>query len=222
LTPENLMQRRRPTAVLVIAILHLVFGGLGLVCTLGGGLMDLAGTQQALAKAGDAQQRQQAAQQQRRKEVTEQVHAERIPLYRAYTVTNRVLSTLFCIVLVAAGLGLLHMQSWARWLSVGYAVLSILANLGVFVYTIAFFIPAGHEVFQRLPPQSDQEQLAYNIANVAAPAGPCVMMLYPAAVLIVMLLPSVGAAFRPPRRRRRKVYEDELEDYDEPEDRWRR
>jgi hypothetical protein len=158
------------------------------------------------------------AQQQRRKEVTEQVHVERIPLYRAYSVTNRVLSTLFCIILLAAGIGLLLMQSWARWLSVGYAVLSILANLAVFVYTVAFFMPADQEAFRRLPPQSDQERLAYNIANVVAPAGPCVMMLYPAVVLVVLLLPSVGTAFRPPRRRR-EVYEDEPEEYDEPDDR---
>jgi hypothetical protein len=183
--------------------------------------MDLAGGQKVLAQAGDEQQRQQMAQQQRRKEVTEQVHTERIPLYRAYSITNRVLSILFCILLVAAGLGLLAMQSWARWLSVAYAVLSILANLGVFVYTIAFFIPADHEAFRRVPPQSDQEQLAYNIANVVAPAGPCVMMLYPAVVLVVMLLPSVGAAFRPPRRRRRKEYDDEPDEYTETDDRWR-
>jgi hypothetical protein len=207
-------------AVLVIAILHLVFGGLGLLCTVCGGLMDLAGAQKALAQAGDAQQ-QQMAQQQRRKEVTERVHMERIPLYQAYSVTNRVLSTLFCIVLVAAGIGLLLMQSWARWLSVGYAVLSILTNMGVFVYTIAFFIPADHEAFRRLPPQSDQEQLAYNIANVVAPAGPCVMMLYPAVVLIVLLLPSVGAAFQPRKRRRREDYDDEPDEYAETDDRWR-
>jgi hypothetical protein len=49
------MQRRRPTAVGVIAILHLVFGGLGLLCTVCGGLMDLAGTPQALAQTHDAQ-----------------------------------------------------------------------------------------------------------------------------------------------------------------------
>jgi hypothetical protein len=217
------MPRRRPTAVLLIAVLHFVFGGLGLLCTVCAGVMELTGTQQALANAGTPGQKHQAELQARRKEVSEQVHEERIPLYRAYSVTNRVFNTLFCVLLIASGAGLLRMQSWGRWLSVVYGVLSILANLAVFVYTIAFFMPADQEVFRRMPPQNDTEHMAYNIAMVVAPAGPCAMMVYPVAVLIVMLLPSVGAAFRPPKRRRRRgvLYDDEMRGDDDAGERYR-
>jgi hypothetical protein len=191
------MRRRRPTAVLIIAILHFVFGGIGLLCNVCGGVMDLAGSPQA--RAADPQQA-------RRKEVTEQVMSQRIPLYRAYTLGNKISSLLTSLLMIASGVGLLLMQSWGRWLSVVYAVLSILVNLIVLVYTIAFFTPAYEEVFRRLPPQSDQEQLAMSISKVGGPGMACVMLIYPVAVLIVMLLPSIGAAFRAAKKRRRTAY----------------
>jgi hypothetical protein len=198
------MARRLPRAVQVIAILHLVFGGLRLFCALTGGLMKLAGAPKALPQTGGTPQQQDLAQQERRKEITEQVNANRIPLYRAYTITNQVLSVLYSMVLLASGVGLLTLRSWARWLSVGYAACNLMGNLCVFGYTIAFFIPAQNDAFRQLPPQSEEERLAYNMATVLAPGTPCVMMTYPAAVLIVLLLPSVGAAFRPRKQRRRR------------------
>jgi hypothetical protein len=192
------MPRQRPTVILIIAILHFVFGGIGLLCNICGGVMELVGTPQAQAGAGDAQQA-------RRKEVTEQVLSTRIPLYRAYSVGNRVSSVLSCTLLIASGVGLMLVQSWGRWLSVAYAVLAIIVNLIVLIYTIAFFTPAYEEIFRRLPPQSDQEQMAYSLSKAAAPAGACAMMIYPVVVLIVMLLPSVGAAFRERKKRRRSI-----------------
>jgi uncharacterized protein involved in cysteine biosynthesis len=196
------MPRRRPTAVTVIAILHLVFGGLGLLCGICSGILDLAPTQ---TQAGSSSPQ---ASQQARKEITEQVLSQRVPLYRAYTIGNRVSGLLTSVLLVAAGIGLLQMQSWARWLSVVYAVLSLLVNLVGFVYTVAFFTPAYAEVFRQLPPQNDQERMASDIARVTGPAIPCLVMIYPVAVLIVMLLPSVGAAFRPRKKRLRSLPED--------------
>ncbi|HEY7313586.1 MAG TPA: hypothetical protein VH643_29820 [Gemmataceae bacterium] len=190
------MPRQRPTIVSIVAILHFVFGGIGLLCNLCGGLMDAMGTPQAQARAADPQQA-------RRKEVTEQVLSEKIPLYRAYTVGNRVSSLLSCLLMIASGVGLMLMQSWGRWLSVVYAALSILVNLVVLVYTIVFFTPAYEEVYRRLPPQSDQERIAKDVAQVAGPGFACFVLIYPALVLVVMLLPSVGAAFRPRKKRSR-------------------
>jgi hypothetical protein len=196
------MPRRRPTAVLVIAILQLLFGGLGLFCSICGGVMDMTGMPRMQAQPADSR----AVQQARRKEVTEQVLPERIPLYWAYTVTNRVSSLLSSILMVVSGVGLLLMRSWGRWLAVVYAALSLLVNLVGFVYTILFFNPAYAEVFRRLPPQSDEEQLASTFARVGGPALSCGMMIYPLAVLVILLLPSVGAAFRP--RKKRVSYRD--------------
>ena len=224
-------RRNVPPAVLVIAVLHLIFGGLGLLCFGCSGVMNLAGGQKALAGMGTPEQQRQAEAQRRRKEVTDQVHAERVPLYRVYSTTNSVLSVLFSLAMVASGVGLLYLQSWARWLSVGYAVLSLLANVVVLVYTLAFMNAADAEAFRRLPPQTEQEQMAYNIVRSAGPLVsllPGVMAAYPAAVLIVMLLPSTGRAFSgrdAGKRRRRRFHEDDEDPdsyEDEDEDRPRR
>jgi hypothetical protein len=217
-------RRNVPAAVMVIAFMHLIFGGLGVICLGCSGVMDLAGGQKALAGMGTPEQQRQAEAQKRRNEVTEQVHAERVPLYRVYSTTNRVLSVLFSIAMVASGVGLLYLQSWARWLSVGYAVLSLLANLVVLVYTLAFMNAADAEAFRRLPPQTEQEQMAYNIVRSAGPlisVLPAALAAYPAAVLVVMLLPSTGRAFSgrgAGKRRRRRHDEEDDEDPDDYED----
>jgi hypothetical protein len=220
-TPERTMPRRKvPAAVLTIAVLHFVFGGLGLICLGCGGLMALAGGQQALARMGTPEQQRQAEAQRRRQQVMDQVHAERVPLYRAYSTTNQVASVLFCVAMVASGFGLLYLRPWGRWLSVGYASLSLLANVGVALYTLAFMAPADEEAFRRVPPQSEQERMAYNLARVAAPFGGCVTMIYPAAVLVVMLLPSIGRAFQvrhAGKRGRRRFNEDD----EDPDDDYR-
>jgi hypothetical protein len=216
---------------MTIAVLHFVFGGLGLVCGGFAALATVTGGQKALARMGTPEQQRQAEAQRRRKEVSDQVHAERVPLYRVYSTTNQVLSVLFSLAMVASGFGLLYLQPWGRWLSVGYASLSLLANVVVLVYTVAFMNAADEEVFRRLPPQTEQEQMAYNLVRSAGPVIACLPVLlaaYPAAVLIVMLLPSTARAFRGQaaggKRRRREFDEDdeETDDGDEDEDRFRR
>ncbi len=217
------MPRPRPTALTVIAILNLVFGGLGLVCFGISGVMQLTGGQRALTRLGTPEQQAQQQRQQFRHEIEQQVNEQRVPLYRLYSRTNAVLNTLFSLALVASGIGLLCLQPWARWVAVGYACLSILLQVVVIVYTVAWMLPAEQEVMRRMPPQNDQERMAYNIAQVAAPGCPCGMMLYPGAVLLVMLLPSTGEAFRPPRRQpprrpRRRAEDEEDTDEDDPDD----
>jgi hypothetical protein len=218
-----MLRKTVPPAVMVIAILHLIFGGLGLFCLGVSGVMGLAGGQKAVARMGTPEQQRQAEAQRRRNEVTEQVHAERVSLYRVYSTTNQALSVLFSLAMVASGLGLLYLQPWARWLSVAYAVLSLLTNVVVLVYTLAFLNAAEAESFRRLPPQTEQEQMAYNIVHSAGPlisVLPVALAAYPAAVLIVMLLPSTGRAFsgRDAAKRRRRRYEDDDEDEDPDDD----
>jgi hypothetical protein len=198
------MAPQRPAFLLIFAILHLTFGGIGLLCCVCGGVMDLVGTPSALAKSNDPASAAQAL----RKEVTEQVLSQRVPLYRAYSVGNRVSSVLSSILLVAAGAGLLLVKSWGRWLSVAYALWSLLVNLVAFVYNLVFFAPAYAEVFRVLPPQNETEQMAYKFGQYGGPIGACFFLIYPVVVLIVMLLPATGAAFRPRKKRfRRDDYE---------------
>jgi hypothetical protein len=189
------MQRRRPTSVTVIAILHFVFGGVGLLCGICVAVGDLAGMSESLA-AADPAAREKLAEQKRRKEVTDQVNREMIPLYRPYTVTNRVLSVISTILLLVSGVGLILLRAWGRWLSIVWAVQSLGTNLLATVYLFLFFQPAQAEVMRRLPPQNEQEQLAHQFAGPLAPACTCMFAIYPTVVLIIMFLPTVVAAFR--------------------------
>jgi hypothetical protein len=100
------MQRYRPPSVLVIAILHLVGGGLGL-------LSDLCGLGSVfMADAGQGALSAPAAQRPRQPSTFSAADLMRdleknAPAYRAYMIGAMVLSFLLDVMLVAGGIGLL-------------------------------------------------------------------------------------------------------------------
>jgi hypothetical protein len=179
----------------VIAILHFVFGGLGLLCGVCASVGDMAGMTESLA-AADPAAREKLAEQKRRQEVTAQVNQEMVPLYRPYTLTNRVLSVISPILMVVSGVGLILLAAWGRWLSIVWALQSLASNLLATVYMFLFFQPASAEAMRRLPPQNENEQLANQFAGPLGPVCACMFAIYPTVVLIILFLPTVAAAFR--------------------------
>src|SRR5262249_3709340 len=144
---------------------------------------------------------------------------------------------------IVAGIGLLSMHNWARWLCVGYAVLAILLHCGYTVYEQAILLPAqeewGSQIAVQQPAQPAGFQQGFSTgyqagARVGAILRPALFIFHAFPLLPVMLLPNVGAAFarrtrrrldddeRPTRRRRRYREEDEEEEEDEPRFRRRR
>jgi hypothetical protein len=229
-------RKQQSVPVLVIAILHLVFGGLGLLCFSCTGAAMLAGFgngQNPFANLGSPQmQQQQQAQQQAIQHMT-----DRIPHYQLYQGAVVVTSLLLAALLVAAGLGLLSMHSWARVLSIVYAVLSILHTLCVMIFTFLYIAPAQQEAFEQLGainnPGMNAQQAAMQaqmMKSMAQGMGPLTLFfqafyfVYPVIVLIIMLLPSVGAAFRgKPIRREPEDFDDRYENAGgsaEPDDRF--
>jgi hypothetical protein len=185
----------RPTAVLVIAILHLVFGSLGLLCS----IIQASGAgkqlQQMQAKMDPKQGQLQ--------EKLEQALEAEIPGYSTVEMASSVVSMFLCFMLLACGVGLLGMHVWARFGSIAYGVVSILFHLLSVIYAFVFVVPAMNNVFKGLAkdnPQMDPQmakamEMGGTIgATVGAMAG-CAGMIYPTAVLIVMFLPRVRAAF---------------------------
>lgn len=181
----------RPVAVLVFAILHFVVAGLGLI------LMMCAGASMAMQYAGgktaDAQGRMQAE--------MEKVIERKLPLHKALTVTANVVWVVFDIMLIAAGFGLLKMAAWSRYLSISYATLSLAFKLFQLGYAV-YALPVMDEAFNTMKndPQVASMPQVVNMATTLGKffmvAGPCIMMIYPIAVLIAMNLASVRAAFR--------------------------
>jgi hypothetical protein len=187
---EDVMTRQRPTAVLIVAILNLVFGGLGVLAMLCGGLGLLllialaanappppGGGPNPLKELGDV--------------------FAKIPGYIPYMIVSSVLNSVMAIALIIAGIGLLKMRPWARWTSVGYAVYAIASTIVGLIYTLAVVNPAMAE-WQRdfARRQGAGVQPSTFGSNTAVTIFSSVLgMAYAVALLIVLFLPHVSAAF---------------------------
>jgi hypothetical protein len=214
------MRRQRTTAILVLAILHLVGGGLGLIislCGCGGLVMGNAlgsikpptlparpgqpPPPPPLPSANDAMK----------------YLNDRVPGYLAFTIVGLGLSFLLDIMLISGGIGLLNMKLWARWLSLVYAPISILVRIGSFVYQLIWVMPATEAFYAKSASTSGFASLVTISSGVGLFLS-LVVIIYPITVLVILLLPSTAAAFRgePPARA-----DDWREEEENDEDRWR-
>jgi len=187
------MQPKRPTSVTVIAILHFVFGGLGLLMDTCTGAMLAAGGTGMFARAGQAGRPQELLQ-----DMTRYVE-ENTPAAQAAQYGELAVDLVISILMIISGVGLLQMRSWGRALSIVYAVLSILLKLVIAVYAVAFRIPAVNEFISQHPNLKPDEALVLSYGKLGAVAGPIfdvLFMIYPIVVLVIMLRPSIAAAFR--------------------------
>ncbi len=214
------MRKRRPQSVLVTAIVNLVFGGLLLLCGVCGALGNVFVT--ALPHASGAATPNNSS--------VEMVHfiTDHVPSYTAVMVVRGVTLVVLGILILVAGVGLLSMQGWARWLAVGYAVVAIVQELIYVLYQLIAVEPVAerHQIdIMRLqpgqkPPGYETGLHAGFLVGFAAPLLllALVVIAQAATNLVVLLMPSTGAAFAGRGRRRRDYYEED-EDYGEDEDR---
>lgn len=214
------MRRHRPTVVLVMAILNMVFGSLGLACYLcfGVGLAALLGLMSSMPAKDKAA-------------LTDMVSSmdDALPSYKYVMIGTLVLSLLMTSWLIVCGIGLLGMKPWARWGSVFYAIATIVITIGGFIYNQAYANPALARWTEKMQQEMARKQ------GMATPApvrtnpvmsgaqggvGMVFSMAYSIALLIVMFLPHVSAAFagEMPRSERHVDYYDEPR---EPDDRIR-
>jgi hypothetical protein len=211
-----------PTAVVVVAILHFILGGIGLLSSLCGGIaLAVGGGDIGRLFAFNPEMQQQIETQQR-------VVTEHAPFYVAWQVEGFVVGLVLSALLVTAGVGLLRLRSWARSFSLVYAVVDILQTLLAASYTFVFYLPAYQEAVRQTHYRTAQEA---EIARVTAQSmgigmafGFLLTLAYPVVVLVIMLLPSVAAAFRGETvRKEPEDYRDPDEPggFTEPDDRFR-
>ncbi len=191
--------RRKPTnAILVIAILHLVGGGLGLLgslCGLGSLLMmDSLGSLPQPTFPTRPGQPAPPPMPPGPNELMKTLN-EQVPGYRAFTFGTVGLGFLLDIMLLTAGIGLLKVQPWARRLSLVYAAISIVYHLGSLIYQLVWVMPAMQAVYAKTPMPPGFSSLMTVSSGIGAFAG-LIFIIYPIAVLVVMLMPSTAAAFR--------------------------
>jgi hypothetical protein len=193
----------RPTAVLVIAILHFVFGGFGLLGTVCGGAYLLVISLIPLPQPpGQAKIPTYA-------DIMSAID-EKAPGFIAVTIGGMVFSLVLSVLMIVAGFGLVRMRPRGRTLSIVYATLSILTTLLSFVYNLVVAMPVMPGVMEQMLPtgaagpgnpqqaQAMQNMMRsiFNMSYYAGLATPFIQMIYPVSVLIVMYLPRVRAAFR--------------------------
>src|SRR5262249_9467287 len=146
------MRPKRPTPVLVIAILHFIGGGIGLMGTICGGVLLLAGGNKMLSGMGGGSP--QARMQIDYETDKDRYLGQHLPSYNAFQGVNLVASGALGVMMVVSGIGLLGLRPWARTLSLVYAGLSILNHLVSAIYVFGFYLPAmrdfnAQEVAQR-------------------------------------------------------------------------
>jgi hypothetical protein len=191
--------RKRSTAVLVIAICHFVLGGIGLSCGVCSGVLGATGLGMEFAKGFNPGAERQAE----KAKANERLKAERVPGFRFEKSFETAMDWVSSIALVAAGFGLLYMKPWGHWLSTGYAFSRILLCIVFFFYQLEYLAPVEAEILRNnpLPGMNPQQaEIAEYSAEAGAAIGPCILMVYPVVVLVIMLLPSTLAAFSRGRR----------------------
>ena len=119
------------------------------------------------------------------------------PAYIAWLKLSIPLGLLGCTALLVAGIGLLCLASWARTLSIAYAIYGIcMGILTAAVNAIFMFQP-----FLKNPNDSQAAAQAM-FALIGGGIGICVGLIYPTLLLVFMLRPTVAAAFQPPAQPR--------------------
>jgi hypothetical protein len=219
-------RRQKSPAVLTVAIFHLILGGLGLLLGLCGvAMLAATGGNPMTGPTFDFGNPQVAQQQKAQQEAIQRVMAN-VPFIKPFQIGTQVVNLTLSAVLLVAGIGLLAMRSWARWLSVAYAGVSIPVTLATMVYMGVYLLPAQQEMFRQMPTvNAQQAQMMQSMGQVMGPMTlffQAFYFVYPAVVLIILLMPSVGAVFsgKADRPRKRRRDEEEVEDYyDEPDDR---
>lgn len=167
--------RTRPTGVTVFAILHIVFGVwglLGLAMTI---VFMFIGANIAAGPNPVFDMLQQDS------------------LYAAFFYVTFALGGIFAVLLIVSGVGLLKMSEVARTFSLVYAVYAIVSGIvGTVVNFFLIFLPMLETAQQAQGPQ-----LAGAIGGIIGGIiGGLVGLIYPIAILIYFLRPSVKEVFR--------------------------
>jgi hypothetical protein len=170
---------QRPALITVIAVFHLILGFIGLGCC--GVVTAALPALDSMVESVRQQDPKQAAEME--KNFSQSLPFEKVPASKPVWLGFYAGSTVLSLFLIVAGFGLLGVKSWARSLSILYAVLSILLTLGLLAFDVFYLMPA---LGAGPPPVNPVGEVVQAV----------IFLIYPIAVLCVMFNPSVAAAFR--------------------------
>jgi hypothetical protein len=178
--------RRRPASVLVLAILHLVGGGISFLLSLCCGVAALLLILNPNAVGSTP-------------EVKIGVDLVRyleqnLPSFRVVNIITLAVGLGLDLVLILAGVGLLRLRPWARKASLVYAPLSIVLRLFSFFYAFLLVEPVQREYFQGLAartPALSSGQFGQGLVLYLS----LLFLTYPVVVMWILTRPTIKAAF---------------------------
>lgn len=133
--------QEKPLSITVIAILHFVFGGLGIVFGICGGIgLALGGGRQTYFFHSGGTAPNQVKVEKTQEDL--QKALESGPAHEAIQVGELVLDLALSIAMIISGVGLLQLRSWGRLLSMVYAVSSIASKCSTL--RMQWYLPFRH------------------------------------------------------------------------------
>ena len=179
------MERKRPATLTTIAVLNIVFGSLGLICACINGFS--IGVLLSASRDNPNQVIRVLG------EIADLLQRE-VPGYMAVEISRTLYFLVFSSLLIVAGIGLLYIGNWARIISFIYAITAILTQAAYLLYMFLVVYPAVN----RIQAQFGGDPLEGRFSQLAGLAGIGLVILYAIVLIILLCLPSVSAAFRPP------------------------
>ncbi|NQU76960.1 MAG: hypothetical protein HQ546_11670 [Planctomycetes bacterium] len=168
----------RPASITVLGILNIVFGVFGLFGTVASVAVF------ALVERGV---------------IPVAATIQNSPVYSAWVKLSIPLGLAACAALLAAGIGLLQLKSWARKLSIGYAIYAIVSCAIGLTINFSLIIPT---MFKEAAGSQAPAAIGGAIGGaVGGAVGGCLGLVYPVLLLVFMLRATVVAAFPPHRAR---------------------
>jgi hypothetical protein len=202
------MARPRPAAVTTLGVLNIVLGSLGLLfgCCGGTGMAFMFNLSSSSSGSRGIQTVSPY------QDMWDFMQRE-LPVYGAVTWASLVVSILMSAVLLAAGIGLLNRQGWARITCIVFGVFNILLVLADIVFRLAFVLPALDrwriDFHRRYPWIINDAHSSFVFGHVVTVICAAIWLIYAIVLLVVASLPHVGAACSP-----RPFADDDDEDDD--------
>jgi hypothetical protein len=185
----------------LIARLHLIFGGLGLVALLLFGSMHLSTGLLLFTFVGRTPS---DAEQEKIRENLRAFIEQNFPAIRPIEAADQGLNLLLCVLLLVSAVGLLRWEAWGRKLSILYAVLGIGSKVFTVVFAYTIIWPLLREYLRGLPVRGDADEAFINMLGTfltVVPFFAILFVIYPLVVLFVMLSGPVIVAFGGPAPR---------------------
>jgi len=170
----------RPTSVTTLAIIGIIFGGLGVLCK--PAILAFSFMPQPANNPAVAMQKQ----------------------MMTWNIVNTAVGTAISALLLAAAVGSLSLKPWARKGMLSYAAVAVVMNVVGLVVALVWVVPMMHEVQRQIaqqqagrggPPPQQMAALMQTAGTVGAVLGFVVTMIFPVVLWYFLTRPYVVAAF---------------------------